>query len=354
MTRLVSPARLARQQQSSSSAGSSASTSTSSLIAGEPGPGAAATANSLTSRNHDNLSDEDRGGNVHGNHGGANPQSHQSRPTSSALSAGGGHSAGQQQPSQQQQQQPSQRHTQRPSPARPMDSAGSTYSDLYANDPEDPDAETHAMATEGLSPEALARYWRAHAASTRRRLDGALAEADTLRRRVMSLDVDAATHADDAAAWVRERKALGAQIDKLRDAAGQHSARRDGAESRTEKLRLEIEELTRAHRRSENEARDREAKLARALEEVERYRGRLRDAQGAGREGGDQARRDAERLTAENKRLERQKSELVAAFKKQQRLIDVLKRQKLHIEAAKLLSFTEEEFSKAVELGDHM
>ena len=56
-------------------------------------------------------------------------------------------------------------------------------------------------------------------------------------------------------------------------------------------------------------------------------------------------------LLAENRKLEKQKSDLIQGFRKQARLIDVLKRQKMHLEAAKMLQFTEEEFVKALEWG---
>jgi hypothetical protein len=54
-------------------------------------------------------------------------------------------------------------------------------------------------------------------------------------------------------------------------------------------------------------------------------------------------------LHAEVKRLEGQRGELLNVVKKQNRLIEVLRRQKLHLEAAKLLQITEDEFRKAVD-----
>ena len=56
-------------------------------------------------------------------------------------------------------------------------------------------------------------------------------------------------------------------------------------------------------------------------------------------------------MLAEKAQLEKQKNELMAIFRKQLRLIDVLKRQKIHLEAAQSLNLTEREFMKAVDFN---
>eukprot|EP00759_Apiculatamorpha_spiralis_P055092 PhF_6_TR7270/c0_g1_i1/m.10849 len=56
-------------------------------------------------------------------------------------------------------------------------------------------------------------------------------------------------------------------------------------------------------------------------------------------------------LATENKKLLQQKTDLALLVKKQAKLIDVLKRQKMHIEAAKLLNLCEDDFLRTLETG---
>ncbi len=77
-------------------------------------------------------------------------------------------------------------------------------------------------------------------------------------------------------------------------------------------------------------------------------------AQEAKAQGGrvsDVTKGEVARLAGENKRLERQQAALAAAFRKQLKLIDVLRRQKVHLEASRALAFTEDEFMRTLDLG---
>jgi hypothetical protein len=59
--------------------------------------------------------------------------------------------------------------------------------------------------------------------------------------------------------------------------------------------------------------------------------------------------KEIEKLQIEVKKLEKQKNDLTIAFKKSMKLCSILKRQKIHLENARLLAFTEEEFKQILD-----
>ena len=59
--------------------------------------------------------------------------------------------------------------------------------------------------------------------------------------------------------------------------------------------------------------------------------------------------KEIDKLVQENKKLEKQKNEIYTAFKKSLKLCSILKRQKVHLENARLLAFTEDEFKNLLE-----
>jgi len=122
---------------------------------------------------------------------------------------------------------------------------------------------------------------------------------------------------------------------------------RDRAELLKAKDQLEV-----LQRKNEVELATKEARLNRLTEECDKQKAALKDLSSQDKERAVADRRETDRLTAEVRKLERQRGELVNAFKKQMKLIEVLKRQRAHVEAARVLSFTEEEFIRVLELGE--
>ncbi len=62
-------------------------------------------------------------------------------------------------------------------------------------------------------------------------------------------------------------------------------------------------------------------------------------------------RRRVAALRARLRTSERQRADLLQAFRKQMRLVELLKRQRAHVEAARMLAFSEENFARALELS---
>lgn len=89
-------------------------------------------------------------------------------------------------------------------------------------------------------------------------------------------------------------------------------------------------------------------KLNRALADIDKLKGRVKNQRTQVKSTGDTSRKELIKAKTDLRRVQQHNKELIIAFKKQMKLIDVLKRQKMHMEAAKMLSFTEEEFAKSI------
>ena len=121
-------------------------------------------------------------------------------------------------------------------------------------------------------------------------------------------------------------------------------------------------ELMSCQQSLEGERRSRQVKLEKALQEVNKYkrfanRGGKSETASRGatssntssssnRSQFDTKERDA--LLGKVKKMERQQHDFMVALKHQQKLIDALKRLKVHTEAAKVLTFKEEAFVKEI------
>ncbi|OWK50832.1 Testis-expressed sequence 9 protein [Lonchura striata] len=143
------------------------------------------------------------------------------------------------------------------------------------------------------------------------------------------------------------------QIEKYKMLSQEANKKTEGLQQEVTALEKELESLKRAQKQAAATQNATEVRLNRALEEVEKYKLELNKLKQSNKDVANQELKMIEELKTENKKLQKQKGELITGFKKQLKLIDILKRQKMHIEAAKMLSFTEEEFMKALEWGNY-
>ena len=142
------------------------------------------------------------------------------------------------------------------------------------------------------------------------------------------------------------------QITKLKQQVTDGQSKLKQLESTLTEQNREIEMGEREKKKTVQDQNQKDVKINRALEEVEKYKVMLKEAKATELGKSDTMKKDLDRVLEDNRKLERQRNELLQAFKKQMKLIDVLKRQKMHIEGAKLLAFTEDEFVRVLELGE--
>ncbi|CAF2498559.1 unnamed protein product [Rotaria sp. Silwood2] len=154
---------------------------------------------------------------------------------------------------------------------------------------------------------------------------------------------------DDRTRLNRVITTLQDQLEKYKKLSSDTKSKLDTTEVELNSLRKEFEQTKRQTKKQQQDQTQTDTKLNRALEEAERYKQQLNKMQQTTKDINEQDKKKIEQLTNENRRLEKQRLELMNAFKRQLKLIDILKKQKLHLEASKMLQFAEEEFCKAIE-----
>lgn len=115
------------------------------------------------------------------------------------------------------------------------------------------------------------------------------------------------------------------------DSSAAQDAKQRILESQLAAAQARADEVQRSEKQASQQFRSKDVRLNRALEELEKVKAQLQDE----RRAHDQdaaTKSELEQLARENKKLEKHKSELLVAFKKQMKLIDLLKRQRIHME----------------------
>lgn len=115
-------------------------------------------------------------------------------------------------------------------------------------------------------------------------------------------------------------------------------------------LKKEIEELQLLVKESETKSRDREFRLKQTIKSVQNLKEKLLENKNNKKsELNSHAKKEISDLKTTINALEKKNNDLLTCFKKQMQLIDVLKRQKIHLEASRLLELTEKEFVSALD-----
>ena len=218
----------------------------------------------------------------------------------------------------------------------------------------EPSAASGKENDDGMGPEANLRIQKAKLAVTLEELER-LKQLLAKKSEQMAATEQAVRELQQKASLLsRSEKSLQNALEKERMASAEGTKKAEALERELGLLKKDSGESAKREKTQGAEQRSKDIRLNRALEELERTRSMLKRLKEEKDATGVSSRAETQKLAAENMRLRKRQSELILAFKKQAKLIDVLKRQKLHVEAATLLSFTEEEFSKTLELGEQL
>ena len=202
----------------------------------------------------------------------------------------------------------------------------------------------------GLGAEATIRFQKAKMKAMKEAAKKSAARIQLLEKKVNDMQTTLKKTKAEAAKLTKVLNSTKSSLEKQQRANQSSNDKIGELERQVGSLQAELKRTGRAAKQVESEGNTKDIRLGRALDELERQRELVKQLKSQLSESDGAAQQSHRGLQDTIRRLEKQRSELIVAFRKQLKLIDVLKRQKMHMEAAKLLSFTEEEFRKCIDL----
>lgn len=192
-------------------------------------------------------------------------------------------------------------------------------------------------------------YQKAKLEALQNELDGAISALNE-----KDLELSQNTRKDNFEAqsekYNKQISSLTADLKKATNLNKKHEKHIKTLEAQLQQAETKIDRFERENKKYGQDTNVKDVRLNRVIEELERYKIKLKDAQEMETGKSKEMREEVDRVNEENRKLERQRNELMQVFKKQMKLIDILKKQKMHIEAAGMLKFTEDEFTKLLDV----
>lgn len=190
------------------------------------------------------------------------------------------------------------------------------------------------------------------------------ARVDTLTKMVNEVNADAANAAKREKEAKEELAVLRAERDRLHKTVKEMSMTSDKLKSQLDSaknrlqdeqaakaaLQDEVDKAERAVRAGRTAAGSKDKDLVRALETIEKYKLQIKECLDRETSLREELESVKNAQGSESKKATREKEELLLIAKKQQQLIDVLQRQKLHLQGALHLGLTEAQFNKLLEV----
>ncbi|KAL0267712.1 UNVERIFIED_CONTAM: hypothetical protein PYX00_009904 [Menopon gallinae] len=196
----------------------------------------------------------------------------------------------------------------------------------------------------GMGQENIIRFLKAKVRMMAEQLEVLQSDEKKHIEKIKELQSDRDRVTEDRDKWIQQANMAKNVLVRHEQQASSIVVRMQNIQAENGHLKREVEKLKKELKQATQYSGSNEVRLNRSIEEVEKLKVSLRQAKQDEKDLREAHRKKAEELSGAVKRLDKQRIELLHAFKKQLVIIDNLKKQKGLIEAGKFVKSVEDDF----------